>query len=219
MERLYTEILLLLESIWNPEALQIIRDLAVIIASIVTILGISAWKREFKGKRDMELAEDVLCLFYRAEHVIEAIRFPLYDLAEGQSRQHERDETPKQKQARDRAYVVFKKIMEHRDIFDELYKVRFRFMARFGKANAKPFDEMKRIVDTIWVSARRLAELWAKDPPISGRSQATQNQIDKHQAVIWQGWGEDKIETQLRQIVKSIEEICRPIIEGSHTKL
>jgi len=216
MERLYTEILLLLDSIWNPEALQIIRDLAVIIASIVTILGISAWKREFKGKKDMELAEDVLCLFYRAERAIEAIRFPLYDLAQGQSREPEKDETPEKKQARDRAYVVFKKIMENGDIFDDLYKMRFRFITRFGKEKARPFDEIKRIVNTIWVYTQQLAELWEKQFKGRKLSKHDQEFMNECQSVIWQGWGEDKIEPKLRDIVKSIEDTCRPIIEGSH---
>jgi len=203
---------------WNPETLQVIRDVAVLVASIVTILGISAWKREFRGKRDMELAEDVLCLFYRAERAIEAIRFPIYDLAQGQSREPERDETPAQKQARDRAYVVFKKIMEHGDIFDELYKVRFRFMARFGKEKAQPFDEMKRIIDTIWVYTQQLAELWERQFQGRNLSDHDQEVMKEYQGVIWQSWGEDKIEPQLRDIVKSIEETCRPIIEGSNPK-
>jgi len=77
--------------------LQIIRDVAVMAASLVAIWGINAWRREFKGKRDMQLAEDVLCLLYQAEHAIEAIRFPIYDLAQGRSREPEKNETPEQK--------------------------------------------------------------------------------------------------------------------------
>lgn len=64
MQGLYAESLILINSMWNTETLQVIRDVAVLMASIVTILGISAWKRELKGKRDMEFAEDILCLFY-----------------------------------------------------------------------------------------------------------------------------------------------------------
>ena len=203
---------------WNLETLQVIRDISVVATSIVAILSISAWKREFKGKRDMELAEEVLCLFYKAERAIEAIRYPLYDLAQGQTREPEKDETPERKQARDRAYVVFKKIMEHGDVFDELYKMRFRFMARFGREKAKPFDEIKRIVDTIWENTRELSELWEKQLKVGNLSGNDQERMKEYQSVIWQGWGEDRIEPQLRDIVKRIEETCRPIIEGSNPK-
>ncbi len=142
--------------------LEIINTIAIITASGVAIYGINAWRKEFQGKRKIELAEEALCLFYRAERAIEAIRYPLYDLAQGQTREPEANETPEQKQARDRAYVIFKKVMEHGEIFDELHKLRFRFMVSFGKENAKLFDDLKRIVDEIWVSSKNLAELWTK---------------------------------------------------------
>jgi hypothetical protein len=193
---------------------QIISSIAITVASLVAIWGINAWKREFRGKRDMELAEDVLCLFYRAERAIEAIRYPIYDLAQGQSREPEKNETPEQKQARDRAYVVFKKIMEHGDIFDELHKFRFRFMARFGKDKAKQFDDLKRIVDEIWVSAKELARLWERQSP----SDEKQRRIKELEGVIWQGWGTDPIKPRVDQIISDIEKVCRPIIEGKGSR-
>ena len=193
---------------------QIIRDIAVIIASFAAILGISAWKREFKGKRDMELAEDVLCLFYRAYRAIEAIRFPIYDLALGRSREPEKDETPEQKEARDRAYMVFRKIKEHADIFDELHTLRFRFMVRVGQDKAKPFDDLKRIVDEIWISAQWLAELWAVQLQRRKLEETTDKQINEHQQAIWYSGKQDSIKSRLEKTVQDVEAICRPIIEG-----
>ena len=184
-----------------------------IIASFTAIYGISAWKREFKGKRDMELAEDVLCLFYRAERAIEAIRYPIYDLREGQKREQEEKETPEQKQARDKAYVVFMKIKEHGDIFDQLYAKRFRFMARFGKDKAKTFDDLKHIVDKIYVSNRRLAELWALQQGGRDISQETKNRIEEHEVIIWYNGSKDEITPQVNTIIEGVEKICRPMIE------
>ena len=204
----------------TEQILELLSHISVIVASVVAIFGVSAWKREFKGKRDMELAENVLELFYRAERAIEAIRSPWSHSGEGQARKAEADETPEQKEARDRAYAVFKRIQDHGGIFDQLYTLRFRFMARFGRDRAKPFDEMKRIIDTISVSARRLAELWADqlrrgDQP----RQSTEEQIKKHQAVIWDGCGgeEDQIAPCVKSIIEEIEGVCRPIIEGKTT--
>ncbi len=192
--------------------LQIIRDIAVTAASLVAILGINAWKREFKGKRDMQLAEDVLCLFYRAERAIEAIRFPIYDLAQGRSREPQEGETPEQKQARDQAYVVFKKIKDHGDIFDQLYALRFRFMVRFGKDKAKPFDDLKGIVSEIWVAAQQLAELWTIRLQRRELSEDTRKEIKEHERVIWYSGDKDKIRSRLSNILKEIEGICKPII-------
>ena len=57
---------------------------AAIFVSGVAIYGIKSWRKEFKGKRDIELAEEVLELFYKAEDAITAIRSPLGYTSEGQ---------------------------------------------------------------------------------------------------------------------------------------
>ena len=54
--------------------------------------SLDAWRREFMGKRRMELAEEVLALFYQARDVIEQIRSPVRYLGEGQTREAAPDE-------------------------------------------------------------------------------------------------------------------------------
>jgi len=197
------------------QIVQLIGNIGVVAASVVAIMGVSAWRREFKGKRDMELAEDVLCLFYRAGRAIEAIRCSLSYSFESQTRAPEPNETPEQKEARDRAYMVFKRIQDHAQVFDQLYTLRFRFMARFGRDRAKPFDEMKGIISRMRVSAQGLARLWADQLRRSGDiSDATRQQIEKHEEVIWSMGEADQIEPQVKRIIAEIEAICRPIIEG-----
>ncbi len=44
------------------------------IAAISFVVGISTWRREFVGKRRIELAESVLALFYEAADAIQEIR-------------------------------------------------------------------------------------------------------------------------------------------------
>jgi len=194
------------------DILQITRDIAVIVASGSAVYSLGTWRREFRGKRDIELAESVLELFYKAERAIEAIRFPIYDLRIGQEREPGKNETAEQKEARDHAWVVFKKIKDHADIFDQLYAMRFRFMARFGKEKAKPFDELKRIVDEIWVSAQQLAELWTIQRQRK-LSKATQAEMRERERVIWYSGSEDSITRRLKDNVRNVEAICRPIID------
>jgi hypothetical protein len=214
--RRYTVSEKVLKSMCIKDISQIISSIATIIASGVAIWGVNAWKR----KKDMEFAEEVLSLFYQAERAIEDIRNRVYDLAKGQSREPEKDETPEQKQARDRAYVVFKKIMEYGNIFDKLHTMRFRYMARFGKDKAGPFDEIKNIVDDIWVSAQRLTELWEEQATMQkiGQKLSTENQkeIADYEKVIWSSWRKepDLIKSRIKEAVRDIEAICRPIIKG-----
>jgi hypothetical protein len=199
----------------TAQTVELVSNIAVIVASGTAIWGINAWRREFKGKRDMELAEDVLCLFYRTERAIEAIRCWLSYSFESQTRAPEPDETPEQKEARDRAYVVLKRIQDRAEVFDQLYTLRFRFMARFGRDRAKPFDKMKGVISEMQVSARTLAQLWADQLRQGDRtSQPTKEQIKKHEEVIWSMGEADQIEPHVKSIIEEIEAICRPIIDG-----
>jgi len=199
----------------TTQMVELVGNIGVIGASIAAIRGVSAWRREFKGKRDTELAEDVLCLFYRAERAIGAVRCRGSYSSEGQGRVPEPNETPEQENARNQAHVVFKRIQNHGEIFDQLYALRFRFMARFGREKAKPFDEMKNVVDEIWVSAGCLAQLWAvRLHRGDDTSPGTEQQIEKHEAVIWSRGPEDQIRLRVADIIREIEVACRPIIEG-----
>jgi hypothetical protein len=197
------------------QVVELVGNIGVIVASGAAIWGVSAWRREFRGKRDMELAEDVLELFYRAERAIEAIRFPIWNLADGRTRSPEPNETPEEKEARDRAYVIFKRIKDHSDIFEQLYTLRFRFMARFGRDSAKPFDEMKRVIDTIWVCTRHLAEYWAEQLREGERTHPSiKDEIREYERVISYAGAKDQTESRVRDIIAEVEGTCRPIIEG-----
>jgi hypothetical protein len=197
------------------QTLELIHHISVIVASGVAIFGVSAWKREFKGKRDIELAENVLELFYRVERAIEAIRCPLWNLADGRARSPEPNETPEEKEARDRAYVIVKRMKDHSDVFNQLYALRFRFMARFGRDRTKPFDEMKRVVDTIWVCTKQLAQFWAEQLRDGEHThESTKKEIEEYEHVIWSGGAKDPTESRVRDIITEVEGICKPIIEG-----
>lgn len=50
--------------------IDLIQGASVIIASCVAIFGINAWRKEFVDKRRIELAEEVLALFYQAKDII-----------------------------------------------------------------------------------------------------------------------------------------------------
>ncbi len=186
--------------------LEIVSTIAVVFASGTAIYGINAWKKEFSGKRKIELAEEVLALFYEARDAISAIRSPLGFVGEGSTRKQQEGESPEQKQARDRAYVVYERYDKRKEVFNKLHSLRYRFMARFGIKEAEPFENLRLIVIEIQVSANMLAESWAY-----GRKSQTTEDLE---ATIWEHGRDDIINTRLGKIVSDIEAICKPIILG-----
>lgn len=191
-------------------ALEIINTLAIVIASVVAICGIRAWRKEFQGKRNIELAEEVLALFYEARDAIRSIRSSLGYQGEGATRKPQEGETRQQKQARDHAYVVYERYEKRQEVFNKLHSKRYQFMARFGIEKAKPFEDIRHLVIEIQVSANRLADIWS----IENRSEDTEERRKEHESVIWDGSADDPIAPRLKNVISDIEEICRPIIMG-----
>ncbi len=203
------EIKLVLEVV--NTALVLVSTLAIV---ITTIIAIYAWKKEFKGKRKIELAEEVLALFYEARDAIRAIRNPFGFQGEGATRKPQENEAQEEKEARDRAYVVYERFDKRKEVFNKLHSKRYQFMARFGTKKAKPFEDIRMIVIEIQVSADSLAEIWS----ISGKSEATQKREQEDQqedqSVIWSGGKDNIIDHRLKKVISDIEAICQPIIMG-----
>jgi hypothetical protein len=99
------------------EWIDIAQSLSVIVASAVAIYGIDAWRRQFVGRRRIELAEETLALFYQARDIIRAIRSPFGWSGEGQTRKRAPNERPEDKEALDRAYVLIERYNKNIEIF------------------------------------------------------------------------------------------------------
>jgi len=193
-------------------ALEVVNTLAIVIASIVAICGINAWRKEFRGKREIELAEEVLALFYEAKDAIRAIRNPISFQGEGKTRQAEENETPIEKEARDRVYFIYERFEKRQKVFNKLHAKRYQYMARFGRDSSKPFEDLREILIDIQVSANSLARIWSTvgDTP----NQGTVEQIKKHESIIQSIGTDDPIDTRVEKVISDIEAICYPIIMG-----
>jgi len=110
----------------------IAQSASVILASLFAIYGIDAWRREFIGKRRMELAEEVLALFYQARDVIRAIRSPFGYVGEGGTRKTASDERPEDKEALDQAFVLVERYNRNIEPFSRIHALRYRFMVQLG---------------------------------------------------------------------------------------
>jgi hypothetical protein len=196
---------------------EFLKDMSIIVASCTAIYGIGSWRREYVGKKHVEIAEEVLCIFYEARDAVQHIRNPFSYAGEGSSRKVDEKETPEQKEAYDRAYVLFERFNTHVELFNKMHSMRYRFMAQFGIDAGKPFNDFRTVLTTMQVSAQALAREWAKKfSHFRTEEQETSHYefIKKQENIFWEMLPEDDtIKTKVEQCVADIEKICRPIID------
>ncbi|MCC4285436.1 hypothetical protein LL273_17090 [Marinobacter salarius] len=195
---------------------QLLEQVSILIAIWVAIYGIDAWRREHVGKRQIELAEDTLAMFYEAVDVIRMMRHPVSVSSETEEIKRVEGESEAQFEARKNASVVFHRYNKNQELFNKIHASRYRFMAQIGKTEAEPFNELHGIVNRIIVSARMLARLWPRDHfRTEAQWEEHRARIEKHEAVFWEGLEEDDpINPKLDELIESIEAVCQPVISG-----
>jgi hypothetical protein len=201
------------------ETIAILKELSLLIGIWVAIYGIDSWRREHKGKRQMELAEETLALFYEARDVIAYIRNIVSYSSETESIKQGENESKERYEARKQASIVFKRYNEKQELFNKIHAMRYRFMAQIGKEKAEPFEELRKIVNEIFISARMLSQLWARH---HFRTQEQEDKyyksIEKYEAIFYEGIEEeDPIIPRLNKLVNEIETTCNAIISGKGT--
>jgi hypothetical protein len=191
----------------------VITNVASIIVAILAIYGITAWKREFRGRRRMELAEDILTLFYKAEAGLGIMRSPLSSSSEGKSRKQGDDETEMEIQARNRAYVLIERYQLYEDTFNQIQALRFRFMATFGKESIKPFDDLSMIVTKLLLSAKRLAQIWSQYTLKNSSETPHASSLSRQQSeemLFYENLNEtDKLKGEINSFMSEIELTCK----------
>jgi len=193
---------------------QVIEFIAICVASATAVYGIWSWRREFVGKRRIELAEDVLVLFYEAKDAIDFIRSPLGLKDEGSTRRRGENETPEQTRALDMAYVAFERYEKRSETFVKLNSLRYRFWAQFGKDKARPFDEVREVLSDIFGAARRLARRWVRRSQTFNQTEleTLSEEIRRYEAIFWSGEPEDDISNRIDAAIRQMEETCRKVI-------
>jgi hypothetical protein len=197
----------------------ILTSASIIIAAWAVIIGVDAWRREYVGKRRLELAEEVLALFYEARDVISYIRSPFSVSGEGSTRKVDPKESPEEKEINDRAYIVFERYNKRQDLFNKLYSMRYRYMARFGKDSAKPFDGLRKIINEIFASAQMLSFYWKEQ---GRRTWANKEEFEKHlkemhkhESVFWEmSPDKDPILPRVNAVISDIESQALKVIGG-----
>jgi hypothetical protein len=179
--------------------------------------GVDSWRREHSGRRQIELAEDTLALFYEAADALKHIRHPASFGSETKDVTRQEGETDAEFSARKNASIVFVRTAKYSELFNKLHSMRYRFMAQIGKDEATPFEDIRRIVLDVENAASMLARMWPhKDFRTDEQFKAYRKRIEELENIF--GWGaEDPITPRLEQVIGTIETTCRGVIEGSGT--
>lgn len=180
--------------------LEIINTVSIIAASIVAIYGINAWRKEFSGKRKIELAEEILALFYEAKGAICAIRNNVDYSGKGSTRNH-LNEPPVVR-------FFYEQYEKRQEVFNKLSSKRYQFRARFG--SDKPFEDLKKIMDDMYIATRNLIRI-AK---YGNDDEKAKDEKSKNELVICSSSTEDTIAQRIEDVISDVEAICKPIIMG-----
>ena len=205
-----------------PAASALATVVATIVAAGTAVWGICAWRREYTGKRRIDLAEDVLALIYEIHDVLASVRSPLGHSEEGQTCPSMPDATDKEKAMLYTAYIPIERCNTRRELFARLRSLRYRFMALNGKDAGLPFEELNNIrhglAKPFYSMQMRLKDLHRKikttDP----------SEYDKMLDDLWENWndkkdneefneeGDDLVLKECNIVIDKFEVVCRKAI-------
>jgi hypothetical protein len=190
----------------------IAQAVAIISACWAIITGVGAWKREFIGKRQIELAEQLLAKFFEVRDAIAFIRNPFSSTDEGKTRKRGNAELPQESELLDRGYIVVERYEQKQSIFLEFNTLKYRCMASFGAQTESIFVETNKVLNSIFISARMLAtHYWQRQgraAMVPDEFQRHLDQMHRHEGIFWDmGAEKDEIREQLRAIQASLEAV------------
>ena len=196
----------------------IIQALAIASACWAIISGIGAWKREFIGKRKIELAEETLSAFFEIKDAIAFIRNPWSSGYEGTTRQRAAYETESDTQLLNRGYIVFERYESKKDIFVRFNTLKYKFMAVFGTDTENIFKETNQSLNSIFISSNMLAtHYWKRQGRVQMEPDEFQKHLDemwKHEGIFWDKYSEnDEIRNQLATTQNELERVTKPCFD------
>ena len=191
---------------------------AIISACWAVISGVGAWKREFIGKRRIELAEEVLATFFEIKDAIASIRHAFSSTDEGKTRQRGEHETKEESNLLDRGYIVFERYEAQKEIFQKFNTLKYRFMAAFGEDTEEIFTEINRTLNKIFISSRMLVEhYWQRQGRVEMSKEEFAKHLEemhKHEGIFWDTMSEeDEVRKKLQKIQTKLEATTKPVFE------
>jgi len=194
--------------------MDILQSISIIIAAIFAIYSVNAWRRELKGQREFNVAEQALSLIYECRDNLRMIRSPFGHASEGTTRKRRDNETEEESKVLDSAYALIERYERVKDSFIKLQAIKYRFMALFGQENEEPFNEVNKIMNELFLAARRLGERYwnPKFQAQATRGPKWYDRMAKEEAKFWAGQDPDTIAQRMDNAVAHVEDVCSKII-------
>ena len=198
---------------WVEAIVSIIKGLSIIIASIVAVRGLNSWRFELKGKKEIELAEQVLALFYECRDAIKMIRNPFSFSGEGQTRKRSENEIENETKLLDQAYVVFERYEKVKSSFTTLRSLKYRFIIVFGKDSEEPFIKLFQTMNEILVSSNILAGIYLSRLKNGSLDPASLEIMKDNEKIFYEMSKDDEINMKVDSAIESIENICKKTLQ------
>ncbi len=200
------------------ELATIAQAVSVFAACWAIISGIGAWRREFIGKRQIELAEQVLAKFFEIRDAVAFIRNPFSHTDEGSTRKRGAYETVDQTQLLDRGYIVVERYVQKETVFAEFKTLKYRFMASFGVGTEEIFTDTNCVLNSIFASAQMLAtHYWQRQGRVEMEGDEFQKHLDemhRHEGIFWDiGTDTDEVKSKLAAVQTKLEAAVNPCFQ------
>ena len=200
------------------ELATIAQAVSVFAACWAIISGIGAWKREFIGKRQIELAEQVLAKFFEIRDAVSFIRNPFSHNDEGSTRQRGDHENSEQTKLLNRGYIVVERYAKKEAAFAEFSTLKYRFMASFGAPTEEIFTETNCVLNSIFVSAQMLGtHYWQRQGRVPMAADEFRKHLDemhRHEGIFWDiGTETDEIRIKLNAIQAKLDAAVKPCFQ------
>jgi hypothetical protein len=202
------------------DALSLLRDILTFVAALLAVIGVRAWHRDFLGKREIELAEETLRLFYQARDSIRRMRSPFAIGTESSEVTQEPGESQERLHWRRTVAPMWKRYSDDMALFAELESTKYTFMARFGAEARESFDALRSLTNRLFTAANMLVltanfnqEFDVADPNDNARIAQLRKQRRTWEEHVWEIAEDDAINSELNRIVTHVEGRCRQVLD------
>lgn len=128
---------------------KVLSALSPIVAALLAIFGLYAWRLQLVAKRRFELAEEGLKATITAVMALEAVRNPFRHLGEGQTRKPAPNETPAERDRLNNEFVPIERLIRYSDEFAALEKSAVLLEVHFGNDLSQHMWEILRVRNKI----------------------------------------------------------------------
>jgi hypothetical protein len=178
--------------------------IAALVGVGLALYALGSWKREYRFKRDAELLEEALVLFFQAEHAIAYLRNGMIFTHELANLELPSELKEGHCESRYKyTYVIRTRFDEKQEVFNKLYAIELRFRARFRDESTAEFAAMKERVKELLLGASEYSQ-----------SGLQRDRLASLERLIWKDWAardpsKDAFGNQIATTVHAFERRCR----------